>query len=148
MKKDSMMRTGKLNKITLKDDCGKKIGYFDCTDNEIEGIMKDCYKSLKYYIIGKKDKSNIKLGIVPVNSASMEPVKVIQFYGEEFEGIKTAISFKFNQNFSIKSQRKKVKILLESTTKYDSYNEEKERILKILRSDNNDEIARQLKLNI
>lgn len=148
MKKDSMMRTGKLNKITLKDDCGKKIGYFDCTDNEIEGIMKDCYKSLKYYIIGKKDKSNIKLGIVPVNSASMEPVKVIQFYGEEFEGIKTATMFNFNQNIPSKQNEKKtVKILLEST-EYDSYDEEKKSFFEILKSDDNGEVARQVKYSL
>ena len=146
MKKDSMMRS-KLNKITLKDS-GKKIGYFDCIDNEIEGIMEDSYKGLKYYLIGRKDNNNIKLGIVPVNSASMEPVKVIQFYGEEFEGIKTAIIFNFNQKFPGKQRdKRKVKILLESS-EYGLYNVEKEEFFKILKSDNNDEIAKQLKLSI
>ena len=147
MKKDSMMRTGKLNKITLKD-YGKKIGYFDCIDNEIEGIMEDYYKSLKYYIIGRNDNNNIKLGIVPINSAFMEPVKVIQFYGEEFEGIKTAIIFDFNQKFPGKKRdKRKVKILLESS-EYDLYNEKKEKFFKILKLNNNYEIAKQLNLII
>ena len=148
MKKDFLMRTGKLNRISFKDS-GRKIGYFDFEEgDEIQGIMKDYYKRIKYYIIGKKEKSKIKLALIPVNSSSMEPVKVIQFYGEEFEGIKTATMFNFNQNSPSKQNEKKtVKILLEST-EYDSYDEEKKSFFEILKSDDNGEVARQVKYSL
>lgn len=78
----------------------------------------------------------------------MEPVKVIQFYGEEFEGIKTATMFNFNQNIPSKQNEKKtVKILLEST-EYDSYDEEKKSFFEILKSDDNGEVARQVKYSL
>lgn len=56
MKKDFLMRTGKLNRISFKDS-GRKIGYFNFEEgDEIQGIMKDYYKKDKILYNWKKRK--------------------------------------------------------------------------------------------